>query len=795
MSAMLRIACVVILFCSFLVPVRSLGQDVALALSGGGARGFAQIGVLEVLEAEGIPIKGIAGTSIGAILGGLYASGYTPQQLDSMLSSQNWEALLSLNDGLRRSDQYLNQKFEEDRSLITLHFKDFEFVVPEAAASGYRISELLNELVLRAPFQAFGNFDSLGIPFRAVATDLIHGKLVVISDGDLSSAMRASSTIPLQFAPLERDSMILIDGGLLANIPERAAREFGAEFVIGVNTTSPLHEADALNTPWNVADQAISILMKKFADQSLDSCDLLITPDLEGITSTDFHRIPEIIERGRKAARAAIPKLQSIRNNSNRSYNRIHSINVRSSLSDVEAALTTLSSPYVGYHFSPEMEYSLARECNGVVRKQTGNIGRVTVSMIEPGVLLVEFIPVYIHSITLPDELYVHPSLVERELQLRVGELFNIDDAMLTWRNLIASDLFSDAQMSIHFYSQDSVDVSIDLKEGGTQRVSMGLRIDNERNTQLSLDLIENSIVGTGLRFSAYLAGGERNQKIQSNLHLPRILDTYWTIGLRGYLERENVRVYSTMLDGNSYQVDQIEDRRQEQYGVRFFAGRQLSRSGVLLASLRFAKQRTYNLGEAKSDYKALATIAGSAIIDTRDYGTFSSAGDELVVSFESSLVTVKNDVKFSRAEFRYSTYFSFGAHTLIPHIHLGVADRTTPEIEQFYLGGENMFWGLREHEHVGTQLFSTGFGWRTKLPVRVFFDTYAQVHYQAGNVWNQPTDITFKRLRQGVALQFLFDTPVGPASFSVARSFFFDEAEVLIAGPTLSYFSIGVPL
>ena len=285
---------------------------IALVLTGGGARGAAQIGVLRVLERYNIPVDFIAATSMGAIIGGLYASGYTVDELDSLARRTDWDDVLSLTEDRKRSELFVDQKIAGDRSFLAVRFEDFTPVLPTAVSSGQRLTDFLNTQTLQALYHPFPDFDKLKIPFRAVATDLVSGKRVVLSEGPLAEALRASATVPLLFSPIEKDTMRLIDGGLVANIPVDVAREAGYDIVIVVNSTSGLRTIDEMNAPWQTADQIMGIMMKVLNERQLGGADIVITPPVGTHRSSDFRGLDTVIRAGESAAEQSIPAILSL---------------------------------------------------------------------------------------------------------------------------------------------------------------------------------------------------------------------------------------------------------------------------------------------------------------------------------------------------------------------------------------------------------------------------------------------------------------------------------------------------
>ncbi len=305
------ILCLLTLFSSLPAGFASDGRvpKIGLVLSGGGARGAAHIGVLKVLEREGIPIDCIAGTSFGALVGGLYALGYHADEMDRILGRQDWSAIFSNLPERRLSPLSENKNF---RYLGQLHFKGFSPEFPTGLYSGQRMIEVLNELTLVRMLPAGNDFDRLTIPFRAVATDLLTGKPYVFSHGPMTEALRASMGVPMVFTPIAKDNMLLVDGGLSDNIPVDVARAMGADIVIAVDATAPLLKKNEITSVLDVMDQSISLLMKANALHSRVLADIVLTPDLEGFYYNDFTRIPEIIKRGREEGEKRLAELRTM---------------------------------------------------------------------------------------------------------------------------------------------------------------------------------------------------------------------------------------------------------------------------------------------------------------------------------------------------------------------------------------------------------------------------------------------------------------------------------------------------
>lgn len=286
---------------------------IGLVLSGGGARGLAHVGVLKVLERERVPIDVITGTSMGAIIGGLYASGMSATQLEAELMKVDWNAVFAS----RVDRQLLSQRRKEEdfeiSPVIEIGMRNGELRAPLGALSGRGLETLLRRYTL--PVRDVRNFDVLPIPFRALATDMETGKPVVLSQGDLALALRSSMSVPGVFAPTELNQRILGDGGLVDNVPVGVAREMGADVLIVVNIGTPIAGRDTLSSVAGLTTQMINILTEQNVQRSLATLgerDVLIAPDLGTLTSSDFERTRELIDRGQRGAEPLAARLAGL---------------------------------------------------------------------------------------------------------------------------------------------------------------------------------------------------------------------------------------------------------------------------------------------------------------------------------------------------------------------------------------------------------------------------------------------------------------------------------------------------
>lgn len=305
--------------CALLIAIDSTGAGaqvgavatdaprICLALSGGGARGLTHVGVLKVLEELRVPIDCIAGTSMGALVGGLYAAGYTPGEIEAHLAAIDWADMY--RDRPPRRSLSFRRKEDDRRYLLDfeLGVRNRSLVAPAGRITGGKLALLLRSLSLRVV--TVEHFDDLLIRFRAVATDLATGRRVVLDRGDLPTALRASMAIPGVFSPVTINGRVLVDGGLVDNLPVDAAREMGADVVIAVDASTAPRPASELQSLFSVLSQIVTLAGHENLVSARRSADLLLQPDLTGYTAADFYEFTGIVSRGEQEARRVAANL------------------------------------------------------------------------------------------------------------------------------------------------------------------------------------------------------------------------------------------------------------------------------------------------------------------------------------------------------------------------------------------------------------------------------------------------------------------------------------------------------
>ncbi|MEO6079392.1 MAG: patatin-like phospholipase family protein [Steroidobacteraceae bacterium] len=286
---------------------------IGLVLSGGGARGAAHVGVLKALEEMHVPIDAIAGTSMGAVVGGLYASGMSAAQIERELAGVDWED--AFRDRPARDGLSLRRK-REDRDFLVqlpLGIRDGRFQLPSGLIQGQKLGQLLRALTVSVATTA--DFDHLPTPFRAVATDLETGTAVVMGKGDLATALRASVSAPGFFAPVERDGHLLVDGGISNNVPIDVARAMNVDRLIVVDVGYTLAQRDGLGSVTNVANQMLTILIRRESEKQIATLtvdDVLLSPAIRDASSFNFAKLGRLMSAGSAAAAVARQRLLTL---------------------------------------------------------------------------------------------------------------------------------------------------------------------------------------------------------------------------------------------------------------------------------------------------------------------------------------------------------------------------------------------------------------------------------------------------------------------------------------------------
>ncbi|MBI3258495.1 MAG: BamA/TamA family outer membrane protein [Ignavibacteriae bacterium] len=392
------------------------------------------------------------------------------------------------------------------------------------------------------------------------------------------------------------------------------------------------------------------------------------------------------------------------------------------------------------------------------------------------------------------------PSVViTREFESIQSSPLQSGKLLQTWENLWNTNYFSSLEFIPRYVDSGAVDLLVDVKEQPNQMLRIGARIDNERNTQVGLDLIQEHPFGTDFRVSGRIIGSTRLQSLAFGIDAARLFDSFWSADVRGFSSTTNMYNYTRRsgLPVNEFEYVRQGDWVLQRNGVQALFGRQIERKGKFYTQFRYEFQRFFMSEDTMPhpEFLSLTSLKFATRFDTQDRANLPTNGRVLEMSIESTVLNPPNAVSFSKVEFRYKSTISFGSHSFTPSLHFGFGDKTMPLTEQFSIGGEDSFYGKREDEERGQQVALGSFEYRIQSPVRVFFDTYIAARYDIGSVWANFSTIKFSGLKHGLGFSLTLDTPLGLAKISVGQSIYFIDKPGIVRAPALGYFSIGARL
>ena len=848
---------------------------IGLVLSGGGARGLAQIGVLRALEEAGIRPDLITGTSMGSINGGLYAAGYLVDELDSLARAAEWRDILSADFKGDRRELFIDQKISADRAVLSLRLDGFNPILPNSINDGQKLSNYLTLLALNAPLKIPYSFDSLEIPFSAVCTDLETGEAVILKQGSLSLALRASASASFLLAPVKVDSQLLVDGGLVANTPVSIAKDEGAEFVIAVNTTSPLNSKELLELPWMVADQVLSIPMKKLDKSQLLQADVIIEPEIS-FRATDFDSLNAALRAGYEKGKEKLPAIRAelmerlkatlISENatiltnilppadSAAGYDFIASYAGRDSVYAGEVLFDLVrfqqqvnaDSVYAGvrvtgagtevvFHAVPKPKITQVTILgntrlddllqNGVLASYIytdfcGAKGvRIVKSIIREykrrgyslaeadnadfdpatGIFTVSVSEGIIDSLIIKGNTKTDQTVITREIPLAQGSYFNSEAMERGLRNLRSTNLFENIVLYLE-RSDNRNTVTVDVKERESGILRLGFKLADENTPRVNMDIRDENIFGSGSELGGNFLVSPRDTRLRIEHRSNRVFNTFLTYNINAYYQSQIVYTYkdSSLPNNKGFEKKRTGEYKQDFAGMALAVGTQVGRFANLIAELRYEQVRIRNIeNSVVTPYnEPVFAIRISANLDTQDKYPYPSQGVKLNAYYESATSFLGAEVGYVKFGGEYQGYFSIARdHTVGVGFRIGFADKTLPLPFHFGLGGQSQFFGMREYEFRGRQLFTGSVEYRYFLPFQIFFDTYVSARYDLGSVWEQEEAIRFADLRHGVGLTLSLSTPIGPADFSVGRSFLINRGLLdnpLSLGPVYFYFSIG---
>lgn len=746
-----------------------------LVLSGGGSRGFAHIGVLQALEEEGMIPDMIVGSSIGAIVGGLYAAGYTPQDLRAKAVSTDWGNLFYGQP--QRRNLVLAQKENSGKALVSLRFRNWVPEVPIAVSSGQDLYDYLFNLEQLAPYHVWNSFDDLPVRFRTVAMDLVYGKPYVFRSGSLAEAMRASSSFPLFYIPYPLGEHRLVDGGVAENIPVELARAEGGQMVVAVDLTSDVNPNEPIDQPWEIADRVTTILQLGQNVESRYAADAVIVPQVGTRSSSDFGHVDSMIDAGYDATKEIIEQLRIIMADKG-IVPRPHFAASRNGLSVSKETRRSFEENYPNVASAPEhvihegitvFPDSVVRDCPPaqvarMYRERGYTLARpVKLEQSTDNALYCKWNEGRIESVEIDGMGNANPYPVERDFTIRSGELFKAKRARRGLSELHGSQRFDLVTLSPEA-TDSTTKLTIRVVERATPQLRIGAGYSSDRKGRGFLEFVHNKLEPIGGRITLFGKYGEQDEELRFTRRLDTILRTSFTAEVVAYWQREEHRVFDEEHKPVSFFFF-------ERAGTEAWAGKGFRRWGELGAGLGYTDYRT---GGVTVNTRANLLWAGlRSHVDTQDKYPFPTHGvmlrSEYLFSMKSS-----DETRFNRLTAKAAAYYPLRQRvTLGLRGAYGWNDFQLPLWGQYAFGGENQMPGLHYGERFGNSMLAIQTVGRYDLLSRLLADAYVSLLYSVGGVsqLSEPFPAA-QDMRQSVGLRFSLATFFGPMSVTVADLF-----------------------
>ena len=683
---------------------------VGLVLGGGGARGAAHIGVLRELERLNIPVDAIAGTSMGAIVGGLYATGMTPAELEGVIASLDWGN--AFKDSSNRQDMRYRRKQDDAAYPMSLELglRDGELLLPKGVLQGQQLGLVLRHLTLDVA--EIDQFDDLPIPFRAVASDIETGEAVVMDSGDLALAIRASVSAPGIFAPAKLDGRTLVDGGLVGNVPVEAIREMNVDIIIAVDVEFPLYKPDELTTALSITGQMLTILIRKETRRQLellDEQDFLIRPELGEFGSTNFAEIAEAVEPGAVATREMEDRLRSL------------------SLSDEQFA---------------------AHLANRRRSAEPGSLDFVRVS----------------------DDGTLSPKVLESRLQSKPGDKIDSEQLATDAARLYGLQLYEQVDYRI---TNDNGNRGVEFlpraKDWGPNFLKFGLALqdDIEGDTKFNVAarLTRAGINSLGAEWRTDLQLGT-DPFISSEFYQPLSFDSRFFLAPRASVEQTNFNIF---LDDDNVARYRVTDA-----GLGIDIGRELGLWGeVRLGVFRGIGSARLKVGAPEFptiDFQS-GGIFASFNIDTLDNAQIPLKGTRVNIELIASRPGMGADESFDTLDAAYTGAWSVGRHTLSAGLRYATSRNSENLPRNFFtLGGFLNLSAFATGEISGPHAaLARLVYYRRSGQIRGSFDVplYLGASLEVGNVWQSRSDMSASSALINGSLFVAVDTFVGPLFFA----------------------------
>ncbi|NND38090.1 MAG: hypothetical protein HKO06_00690 [Pseudomonadales bacterium] len=724
----------------------NLQPKIGLALSGGGVKGGAHIGVLRALEEQGVTIDYIAGTSIGAVIGGMYAAGLSVDEIEQIIAAIDWDDLLS-DATSRRDEPILNKRGDYNYQLKAKPgFNKGGLQLPLGLSQGQKVTQLFRRI-----FRDVGqvkNFDELAIPLRVVATSLETSERKVFGSGDIVNSIKASMSLPAFFAPVEIDGEYFVDGGVVANLPIDVVRDMGADIVIAVDITDALLTHEEISSLLSVTEQLINFMTQSnVAKQvaTLRAHDLLIKPEVKDIGVLDFGQSLKSIERGYRAATQYVSELQAIARHT-----------TQAGMADAEVI-----GPNRPANNAPQENYRANTASSSATDRSSAGSKSSTSAERQPIIRFVE----------INDAKGLGKKAILARLKIPLNQPLDEEGLDKGISRLYSSGLYQHVDYTLVQRGDDNgLHIDITPKSWGPNYLQFGLQLQEDfsadANFNLSVAYLRTAINPLGGQLRSQLDLGIR-QGLSVELQQPLLDSGALFTRLETGIKRTNIRLFASNNVGDQSSDRALADLRVVEVGSQLTLGVQVGTAAEFDVAIR----RTYGsvdvvVGElpANSDGLDIGELSLNYRLDTLNTTNRPSSGAVIHAALIQSEKGLGAERNYQQGLLSAAGAFSLGSYRGYIYSLAGTTiEKTAPLQSQFKLGGLGRLSGLPVDrfygQHVG--LLSTNFSktWRQSSAFPVF--TGASV--EAGNVWNDSFRKSPNDWIIAGSVYAGFDTFVGP--------------------------------
>lgn len=685
---------------------------VGLALSGGGAKGGAHVGVLQVLEELRVPVDYVAGTSMGAVAGGLYAAGLSPGEIARVFLETDWDE--ALRDQPPREALSFRRKDDDRRYLFDLELglKGGRILLPGGWRSGRKLTFMLRRLTL--PARAVRDFDRLPVPFRAIATDIESGEMVVLGEGDLAEVIRASMAIPGVFSPVELEGRLLVDGGVTNNVPVDVVRQMGADVVIAVDIGDPLAGRDELRSLVAISGQTVGLLTRKNMEPRLADADLVLRPPVAGYTFLQFSAATEILAAGVEAAREAAP------------------------------ALSQWAVP------AGEHRRLLAHQRQGDVAPPVIDVTRIEGTR------------------------RVDDRIVVDRLRVRPGQRLDFAAVAQDLDRLYGLGDFETIDVHLEeIENQTALVLAPREKPWGPNYLHFGLLMEGDLEGESRFGLLANLTLtrlnALGAEWRNDLQVG-RTRRLFTELYQPLDFGGRFFVAAQAEITRERSGLYA-----GDRKIAELDVDRQN---VGVDLGRQFGRWAELRLGIRRGRADTSvetGGGVSPPDDVDFGAWVAQIALDTVDNAGVPNQGTGALIVAFLAREELGSEQDYEKLAASASHFTTFGRHTVFGGLELGwSSDGELPAFDQFTLGGFLSLSGLSENQLRGAYLGVARAGYYRRvgrLPAGLGEGVYAGGWLEGGNVWKERDEVSTGDLIGTLTLALGADTGAGPLYVAYGRT------------------------